>query len=341
MLFITFNPIERFISSLTISALIISSVFFFYQGRKREIYHEKMLMYSFASSWFIIGLVRIFFYFSDYLLEGTYTGDIESIFEANNLAYILVYYFYVYAYIYIFVNIVILCVLFIWFSIRLKAEFKAISSMMAIGFTTFLIGWTFEAIPLKGLNLIFSGISSFLVFIGVLIALAPLILNIEFFYRPLVNWIIIILIMCILTFLGLTIFTNLDLSIIGLIIIGISTFTLIVVIMYIIFFMVKRVRARETPLIEEKAELKDFLKIFTKPTTITEDEINFAIEKKICLVCKSKVSRLNYVCPKCQVLYCVRCSNALSSLENECWVCKTPFDIGKSKGGDQDDILIV
>ena len=86
-------------------------------------------------------------------------------------------------------------------------------------------------------------------------------------------------------------------------------------------------------------ELKDFLKIFTKPKTITKEEINFSIEKKICLVCKSKVSRLNYFCPECEVLYCIRCSDALSNLENACWVCETPFKVvkPKEKGGDKCD----
>ena len=52
------------------------------------------------------------------------------------------------------------------------------------------------------------------------------------------------------------------------------------VIIYIIFQVVKRIRATETSLGDEKVELKDFLKIFTKPKTITKEEINFSIEKK-------------------------------------------------------------
>ncbi len=44
------------------------------------------------------------------------------------------------------------------------------------------------------------------------------------------------------------------------------------------------------------------------------------------MVCKNKISRLNYICPGCLALYCVKCSEALSNLENSCWVCETPFD---------------
>ena len=38
------------------------------------------------------------------------------------------------------------------------------------------------------------------------------------------------------------------------------------------------------------------------------------------------MSRLNYLCPKCNALYCVKCSEAISNLENLCWVCETPID---------------
>ncbi|MFX0046703.1 MAG: hypothetical protein ACFE8G_00910 [Candidatus Hermodarchaeota archaeon] len=199
--------------------------------------------------------------------------------------------------------------------------------MMAIGFTIILIGWTFEATPLKSLNLMVPGISSTLIFMGVLIAASPLILNLEFFYRPLANWIVITLISCILIFSGLTIFTNLVLSVISLIIIGISVFVLFLVIVYIIMNMVKRARAQEISSKLKKEELKDTLTIFTRPQTITEEELNTYREQKICVVCKSKVSRLNYVCPKCAVLYCIRCSKALVKLENLCWVCDTSIDI--------------
>ena len=78
-----------------------------------------------------------------------------------------------------------------------------------------------------------------------------------------------------------------------------------------------------------REELKDFIKIFTKPSTITIEEVELYREKGICLVCKSKISRLNYSCPKCNALYCIKCSEALTSLENACWVCETPFDDSK------------
>ncbi len=214
---------------------------------------------------------------------------------------------------------------------------------MTIGLTVFLIGWVFETNAIKILNLVPFAISPILVIIGVIIAVSPLIVDLEFFSRAFANWIVLISIICILVFLGLTSFTNLPLSMVSLIIILISSLVLITVIIYIIYYIAKSLRTQETPLVAEKAGLKEVLKLFTKPKTITEEEVNFSIEKKICLVCKSKVSRLNYICPKCEVLYCVRCSNALSNLENTCWVCETAFKVNNSKenGGDHDDILVV
>ena len=63
-----------------------------------------------------------------------------------------------------------------------------------------------------------------------------------------------------------------------------------------------------------------------KRMRITEEEISFHMERKICVVCKGDVSRVNYMCPKCNTLYCVNCSEALSNLENTCWVCNEPID---------------
>ena len=77
-----------------------------------------------------------------------------------------------------------------------------------------------------------------------------------------------------------------------------------------------------------KEEL-NVLRTFVKPERITEEEVTFHKEKKICLVCKTQVSRIMYSCPECTALYCAKCSNALSNVENACWVCSTPFNESK------------
>lgn len=68
---------------------------------------------------------------------------------------------------------------------------------------------------------------------------------------------------------------------------------------------------------------------FKRPARITEDEISVAKEKNICLVCKGELSRLNFICPECKAMYCVRCSEALANLENACWACNSPIDPSK------------
>ena len=285
-------------------------------------------MYGFGSFWFSIALVRLFFYFTDFFLEGTYTGDLSIIFQTYDVLHYAFLYFYIFLYIYVLVNVISLSLMYIWFSIRSKKEFQAISSVMTIGFTLFLIGWSFEIMVIKGLNIISPTVPPIFVLLGALVAFAPLKINLEFFSRALANWLVIISIGIILTFLGLTIFSNLPLYVIVLIIIWIAAFVLAFVVIYITILVIKNIKTPTTSIVEmeKKEELKDFMKIFSKPLAFTEEEVKFYREKKICLVCKNKISRFNYICPDCNALYCMKCSNALADLENACWVCKVPFD---------------
>jgi len=82
--------------------------------------------------------------------------------------------------------------------------------------------------------------------------------------------------------------------------------------------------------IEREIEVAESLfRLSIRPAHITEEEVTFHKERKICLVCKTKVSRMMYTCPTCDALYCIKCSESLSNLENACWVCNTPFDESK------------
>jgi len=94
---------------------------------------------------------------------------------------------------------------------------------------------------------------------------------------------------------------------------------------------------RETPISKKKRERvkkeikveESLFRLYEKPYHITEEEVIFHKERKICLVCKGKVLRVNYICPKCSALYCINCSEVLSNRENMCWVCDEPFDESK------------
>ena len=88
------------------------------------------------------------------------------------------------------------------------------------------------------------------------------------------------------------------------------------------------VKIREKP--KKNVAIEEGLFRLTKrPDNITEEEVTFHREKKICLVCKSRVEKFNYICPKCDALYCMNCAQALTNLENVCWVCDSPIDDSK------------
>ena len=104
-----------------------------------------------------------------------------------------------------------------------------------------------------------------------------------------------------------------------------------VMIMGFLFFYfglrITPVEKRKRREIKKELQLKESLfRFYERPENITEEEISYYKEKKICLVCKGDVARLNYICPKCSTLYCTNCSEQLSDLENMCWVCDEPFD---------------
>lgn len=96
-------------------------------------------------------------------------------------------------------------------------------------------------------------------------------------------------------------------------------------VLYTIYSIKTQMRSERNP----NAKEIDLIKIITKPQKVTEEEVSISKERKVCLVCKNKISRVNYICPGCDTHYCVNCSDALSDTENACWVCGTPFDESK------------
>ncbi len=95
---------------------------------------------------------------------------------------------------------------------------------------------------------------------------------------------------------------------------------------------------KSTPQKEMKVESSLFRVSELKPGEITEEEVTFYRDQKICLVCKGKEIGFTYICPECEAFYCVNCAQALSNLENACWVCNNPFDRSKpSKPFEKDE----
>ncbi|KKL77643.1 hypothetical protein LCGC14_2032840 [marine sediment metagenome] len=90
-------------------------------------------------------------------------------------------------------------------------------------------------------------------------------------------------------------------------------------------------KVKEPP--EKDIIIKESLfRLTQKPKQLTKEDITFHKEQKICLVCKSKLggSNLAFICLGCAVLYCEKCVQALTNVENACWVCNKPFDESKS-----------
>ena len=210
--------------------------------------------------------------------------------------------------------------MFIWSFFKSQHEFQAISSVITLGFATFLIGWIFEATLLKKSNLISPFLSSVFIIIGVFIATSPLIGNFELFSRPIVKILILIMISVLAVFVSLTIFYNLQLINLLLIIIWTAFVTLIFIIGYLFYFYTRKGES-----VIKKEEFQETLRIFTKPLKFSVEDVKYSREKGFCLVCKNKISGLSYVCPNCEAWYCLKCCEALTKLENVCWGCETPF----------------
>jgi len=95
---------------------------------------------------------------------------------------------------------------------------------------------------------------------------------------------------------------------------------------------------REEPLKKEKNRTKeiqvegDLFRLYKiNRENITEEEIVFHKENKLCLVCKNKVEGFTYICPECDALYCQKCAQVLANLENTCWACDALIDKSKPK----------
>jgi len=80
--------------------------------------------------------------------------------------------------------------------------------------------------------------------------------------------------------------------------------------------------------VKEEVKITDsFFRIIQRPDQITEEEVTYYREQKICLICKGKVAGFNiFLCPNCEALYHEDCARTLSDLENACWVCNQPID---------------
>ncbi len=109
------------------------------------------------------------------------------------------------------------------------------------------------------------------------------------------------------------------------------------------FYVGLREESEKIKKIKKEVKIEESIfRISKKPAQITEEEVTYYKERKICLVCKGKAVKFIYICQKCDALYCLKCANALSSLENQCWACNAPIDESKpSKPYDEEEEIAI
>jgi len=96
----------------------------------------------------------------------------------------------------------------------------------------------------------------------------------------------------------------------------------------------KHLKKNNAPLTEriELSRLNDhlegqFRKKIMRMERIAEEEVTVYKDLHSCLVCKGSAGGFNiYVCPKCNSIYCKKCTQAVIELENTCWSCNSPID---------------
>ena len=110
--------------------------------------------------------------------------------------------------------------------------------------------------------------------------------------------------------------------------IAVVFFRIGVIIGMVLYYFGVREELLEAPKIHKKVEIEENLLRFYKssPGNITEEQVMFYKEQKVCLICKAKAMGLVYVCFSCNALYCEKYARSISNLENACWVCNQPID---------------
>lgn len=205
-----------------------------------------------------------------------------------------------------------------------RYELKSISSLMLFGYFIIIIGTLLNNPAVRAANVIPLIISPVIFILGLLILIFPTLIDPSHFSRARIYWLLFgILIVIISWFL---LFFMINVAIFA----GYIILTFLISIAMATFMLYYSMRIiKSQSITKSKYEHPNILRMFTKPQKLTEEEVSVAKEKKICLVCKGKLARTTYICPDCSTFYCSKCSEALTNLENACWVCETPFDDSK------------
>lgn len=122
--------------------------------------------------------------------------------------------------------------------------------------------------------------------------------------------------------------------------VGVEQFGFVIIVTIMQVYVIVRFRnyVKNSQYKDEELNPEETLLVFTRPKKLTEDEVSDAKEKKICLVCKNGLQKQIYLCNRCGSLYCIKCSDTLTTLENACWACNAPFDDTKPIKTQKEDL---
>lgn len=366
-----FDPASYFLWATAIILTFITAILYLHKARLTESKNERLVGYSLVAVLIGLGMVRTFFYFSHFFVQGEYIGLVYyGDFSANNEMYdLLVELGYISFYIgffclsvvferiikttkYIFSAIYGLLIVLIIFtthetarnmvmsigmlltsmnfvhfmyvySKRSSQEDKLIFNLFMFGATLVIYAFITDMVVVKVYNLVPLYLPPIVYLIGMMIMMIPNLMSSRFFERPLKYSKLFGALSVAIGWASLTLMFLLH-------IFNIATVTAIftnIIYSSIIYFSIKDLKPGA--MMEKADQGSGYLSIFRRNSKVSEEEVSIAKEKMICLTCKNKLKRDIYLCPTCKAFYCQKCSQALSSAENACWVCQAPFDESK------------
>jgi len=224
-------------------------------------------------------------------------------------------------------NIIIFIVIIFFYTKWSDLQYKAISTYILGSFGLIIAGIAYAAIPMKQVNKMPLFLPPLLIIFGAIFAIIPLFIDPLNLQRAFLYIVIdILIIIYTLIFFILSILFGINIGYI------VAPLIVLIFFIYLEHYRIKEIKSQSTlNLTSESIKgTQDVFSMFTKPQKLTEEEVSISKEKKIYLVCKGKVARSNiFLCPECDTFYCLKCSEALTNLENACWVCETPIDESK------------
>lgn len=207
-----------------------------------------------------------------------------------------------------------------------RLEFKAVSSFLLFGFLFFEVSLFLAKSRHKSLGFYPLFLAPLLLILACCIIILPTIVNPKILSRGFLFWVLFAILsvpfFIVLLYIDFVKVLEGELDLVFAIeFLAAFTYTYIM-----LFLIIRNIRINSKRRKAEKGIESQVLGIFTRPQKVTEEEVTYHRERKICLVCKGNLLRSIYLCPECDAIYCIKCSEAISKLDNGCWSCYTPID---------------